>query len=56
VLDAAVAERRLDMEALAGLAGGGLPLHVVPRFDHDLHSMADLEAFAARLAAAPDQP
>lgn len=55
VLEAAAAERRADMRALAGVGGGRLPLHVVPRFDHDLHSMADLEAFAARLAP-PRQP
>jgi anion-transporting ArsA/GET3 family ATPase len=55
-LEAAAADRRADMQALAGVAGGRLPLHVVPRFDHDLHSMADLEAFATRLAVASDQP
>jgi hypothetical protein len=55
-LEAAAADRRADMQALAGVADGRLPLHVVPRFDHDLHSMADLEAFAIRLAAASDQP
>jgi len=56
-LDDAAAERRADLQALAGIARGRLPLHVVPRFAHDLHSMADLQSFASRLSTvAQPQP
>jgi hypothetical protein len=39
-----------DQFALSGLTDGKLPLHVVPRFTHDLHSMQDLQQFVDRLA------
>jgi anion-transporting ArsA/GET3 family ATPase len=39
-----------DREVLAQV--GGLPLHVVPRFSHDLHDLADVQRFAAMLVPA----
>ncbi len=44
---------RADAEALGALVGGSMPLHSVPRLAHDLHSMADLEAFAELLVTSP---
>jgi anion-transporting ArsA/GET3 family ATPase len=55
-LDIAVALHAADMLALNEVSRGQLPLHTVPRFDHDLHSMADLEAFADRLLPGQPQP
>ncbi len=55
-LAAAIALRASDMLALQEVARGQLPLHTVPCFDHDLHSMADLETFAARLVLDQPQP
>lgn len=55
-LAAAIALHASDMLALQEVARGQLPLHTVPRFDHDLHSMADLETFAARLVLDQSQP
>ncbi|MEQ8485698.1 MAG: ArsA-related P-loop ATPase [Pseudomonadales bacterium] len=45
--------RRADLAALAPLRTRDLPLHTVPRWMRDLHSMADLQAFADALAAQP---
>jgi anion-transporting ArsA/GET3 family ATPase len=45
--------RRADLAALAPLRNRDLPLHTVPRWMRDLHSMADLQAFADALAAQP---
>lgn len=44
---------RADLAALEPLRARDLPLHTVPRWTRDLHSMADLEAFADALAAQP---
>ena len=55
-LEAAAALHASDMLALREVAQGQLSLHTVPRFDHDLHSMADLEAFAGQLVLGKSQP
>ncbi|MDZ7670531.1 MAG: ArsA-related P-loop ATPase [Gammaproteobacteria bacterium] len=47
-LDAA-ALSEADRTALQQLQPRQLPLHRVPRFTHDLHSMSDLDRFARRL-------
>lgn len=39
-----------DQRALSTLTDGRLPLHVLPRFTHDLHSMQDLQQFVDRLS------
>jgi len=52
VADAYAAERALvrsDWAALSRLRASELPSHQVPHFNRDLHSMEDLEAFAAAL-------
>ena len=52
VADAYAAERALvrsDWVALSRLRASELPSHQVPHFNRDLHSMEDLEAFAAAL-------
>ena len=38
-----------DVRAMQILNAGDLPVRTVPHFYHDLHSIADLEAFAERL-------
>lgn len=45
----AAALHQADHLALSALRDGALALHCVPRLTHDLHSMADLEAFAGLL-------
>ncbi len=55
-LEMATAAHAADVEALQRVAQGRLPLHTVPRFDHDLHSMTDLEAFASWLLPGQLQP
>ncbi|MCZ6640165.1 MAG: AAA family ATPase [Gammaproteobacteria bacterium] len=52
VNDAFAAQRALvksDWAVLSQLRTSGLPNHQVPHFNRDLHSMEDLEAFAAAL-------
>jgi hypothetical protein len=41
----------LDRTAIEAtdLARGAIPSHAVPHFDRDLHSLADIAAFAAKL-------
>jgi hypothetical protein len=41
----------LDRAAIEAtdLARGAIPSHTVPHFDRDLHSLADIAAFAAKL-------
>ena len=47
----------LDRAAIdaTDVAGSGVPYHTVPHFDRDLHSLADVAAFAASLAPASDE-
>jgi hypothetical protein len=45
----------LDHAAIdaTNLARSGVAAHLVPHFDRDLHSLADVAEFAARLAQCP---